>query len=75
MIVFFQARNIETGALAAVKIIKLEPGKTHLPSVSSCLSLHLNTVFFVRAGKNKLWSVTHFFAYMLHLKRENFKKC
>lgn len=34
MIVFFQARNIETGALAAVKIIKLEPGKTHLPTVS-----------------------------------------
>lgn len=34
MIVFFQARNIETGALAAVKIIKLEPGKTHLPAVS-----------------------------------------
>lgn len=34
MIVFFQARNIETGALAAVKIIKLEPGKTRLPTVS-----------------------------------------
>lgn len=26
-LVLFQARNIETGALAAVKIIKLEPGE------------------------------------------------
>lgn len=25
----FQARNIQTGELAAVKIIKLEPGKNH----------------------------------------------
>ena len=28
---FFQARNIKTGELAAVKIIKLEPGKCFHP--------------------------------------------
>lgn len=37
----FQARNIETGALAAVKIIKLEPGEINIP-----FTFHLKTVYF-----------------------------
>lgn len=41
-LLLFQARNIETGALAAVKIIKLEPGEIDL-----LLTLHLNSVVWV----------------------------